>query len=89
MKKPVCFFLMVLAVLALASGGCSKKPLVITAPDPNIISFPEATVEVLQGIVLKDAGAYLAGEAVFVDRSDYYLEIDQTTRQYSTTDMTR
>ena len=73
MKKPVCFFLMTLAVLALAIGGCSKKPLVIKAPDPTIINFPEATVEVLQGIKLQEAGAYLNGETVFIDRSDYYL----------------
>ncbi len=80
MKKLTCFFLIAFAVFTLAIGGCSKKPLVITEPDPIIINFPEATVHYASYSIISDGGQYIPGEKIFTNRTDHSMEISADDR---------
>jgi hypothetical protein len=80
MKKLMC--LVAAAILAVAVSDCSKQPLVITAPEPEVMSFPEATV--FYGPVLKGTdgpSAALANENKLLVSADSSLEISSDEQQ--------
>lgn len=80
MRKLTCFVVVMLAVLSLAISGCSKKPLVITEPDPIVINFPEATVHYASYAIISDGGQYIPGEKIFTNRTDHSMEISADDR---------